>query len=128
MQARRAADEIIYAEIDRRRSNPSATDAGGGDVLGALLAAQDDADGALTDEEVRDQVVSLIAAGFDTTAAAIAWTMHSILVDQRVHRRLRTEIDETVGDEPLTSAHLGEMTYLDAVVSESLRLHPPPDR
>jgi cytochrome P450 len=138
MRARRAADELIYAEITRRRSIPpagTATPGTGptddeardeqGDVLDALLAAQDGTGDGLTDEEVRDQVVSLIAAGFDTTSAAIAWTLHSVLADDHVLDRLRAEIAATVGAAPLTAEHLGSMTYLDAVVSESLRLDPP---
>jgi cytochrome P450 len=134
MRARRAADELIYAEIDRRRSAGSAPCVEArcgderdddGDVLDALLAAQDDTGDGLTDEEVRDQVVSLIAAGFDTTSAAIAWTLHAVLGHDEVRVRLLAEIATTVGDEALTPAHLGAMTYLDAVVAESLRLNPP---
>jgi cytochrome P450 len=131
MRARRAADEIIYDEITRRRkaAGDNRREAGG-DVLDALLDAQDDdehvgqGDG-LTDEEVRDQVVSLVAAGFETTSAGIGWTLHAVHAHPDVTARLRTEVASVVGDDDVTPAHLGAMPYLDAVVSESLRLYPP---
>jgi cytochrome P450 len=133
MRARRAADEIIYDEITRRRKAAGGgdrRDADAGDVLDALLAAQDDGrdrgeDDGLTDEEVRDQVVSLVAAGFETTSAGIGWTLHAVHARPDVAARLRAEVASVVGDGELTPAHLGAMPYLDAVVSESLRLHPP---
>jgi hypothetical protein len=133
MRARRAADGIIYDEITRRRkaAGDDRHDAdGGGDVLDALLAAQDDGqdDGGgdgLTDEEVRDQVVSLVAAGYETTSAGIGWTLHAVHGHPDVAARLRAEVASVVGDSELTPTHLGATPYLDAVVSESLRLYPP---
>ena len=125
MRARHAADEIIFGEITRRRQAAGGDDRG--DVLDALLAAQDDdGDGdGLTDQEVRDQVVSLIAAGYDTTSAAIGWTLHAVLTHDAVAEQVRSEIAAVVGDEDLDASHVVAMPYLDAVVSESLRLHPP---
>jgi cytochrome P450 len=128
MRARGAADDLIYDEITRRRKvvGGGGHDADGGDVLDALLAAQDDGEGdGLTDEEVRDQVVSLVAAGFETTSAGIGWTLHAVHAHPGVAERLREEVASVVGDDALTPTHLGAMPYLDAVVSESLRLHPP---
>ena len=80
---------------------------------------------ACTDQEVRDQVVSLIAAGYDTTSAAIGWTLHAVLTHDAVAERVGAEIAAVVGDDDLDASHLVAMPYLDAVVSESLRLHPP---
>ena len=128
MRARRAADQVIYAEISRRRAEGSGI-GDGADILSALLAAQDDdgaaGDGALSDEEVRDQVVSLIAAGYDTTSAAVAWTLLSVATHPEVRERARAEVALIVGDDDLAVPHLAALPYLDAVVSESLRLHPP---
>lgn len=121
MRARRAVDEIIYAEIEARRADPSDS----GDVLSALLAAQEDGEHPLSDEEVRDQVVSLIAAGYDTTTAGVGWTIHAAFSRPEVRDRARREVDAIVGDRPLTVDLLGSMPYLAGVVSESLRLWPP---
>src|SRR5437763_5985042 len=119
--ARRRTDEPVFAEIEaRRRAGRSGDD---DDVLGWLLEASDpEGDGAkLTDQEVRDQVVSLIAAGYETTSAAVGWTLWAALANPGVWERLRTE----VGDEPVDDYRLRAMTYLDGVVSETLRLWPP---
>lgn len=118
--AQRRTDELVFAEIARRRS---ATAAGGEDVLSWLLEASDpEGDGArLSDQEVRDQVVSLIAAGYETTSAAVGWSVWASLANPGVWERLRAE----VGADPITPERLRTMTYLDGVVSESLRLWPP---
>ena len=119
-RARRSTDELVFAEIARRRAENTT---GGDDVLSWLLDASDpEGDGArLSDQEVRDQVVSLIAAGYETTSAAVGWTMWASLANPGVWERLRAE----VGDEPITAERLRTLTYLDGVVSESLRLWPP---
>jgi len=121
MRARRAVDEIVYAEIETRRAHPSDE----GDVLSALIAAQEDGEHPLSDEEVRDQVVSLIAAGYDTTTAGVGWTIHAVFSRPEVRDRLRAEVRAVAGDDPLTVDVLGSLPYLAGVVSESLRLWPP---
>jgi len=119
--ARRRTDELVFTEIEARRREGVRDDAN--DVLSWLLAASDpEGDGArLTDQEVRDQVVSLIAAGYETTSAAVGWTLWAALAHPGVWDRLRAE----VGDEPVDAERLRTLTYLDGVVSESLRLWPP---
>jgi hypothetical protein len=118
--ARRGTDDLVFAEIATRRREGVGE---GSDVLSWLLAASDpEGDGGrLTDQEVRDQVVSLIAAGYETTSAAVGWTLWAALANPGVWERLRAE----VGDEAITPDRLRAMTYLDGVVSESLRLWPP---
>ncbi len=119
--ARRRTDELVFAEIDARRK--SGVDADADDVLGWLLDASDPEGegGQLSDQEVRDQVVSLIAAGYETTSAAVGWTIWAALANGGVWDRLREE----VGDGPVDAERLRGLTYLDGVVSESLRLWPP---
>jgi cytochrome P450 len=125
MAARRRADEIVFAEIAERRARPD----GGGDVLTALLDAQNGEHGehgeGFTDQEVRDQVISLIAAGYDTASAGVAWAVHALYSRPDVLDAARAEVAEVAGDDPLTADHLAGMPYLGAVVSESLRLWPP---
>jgi cytochrome P450 len=106
---RKAVDEILYAEIARRREQPDLAERD--DVFSALLLAQDESGGRLTDREVRDQLVTLLLAGHETTATGLGWTFDLLLHAPAVLERLRRSLPD--GDE-----------YLDAVVKESLRLRP----
>jgi cytochrome P450 len=118
MRARRVVDRIVLDEIARRRAGPADEH----DLLSSLIAASEDAD-QLSEEEVTDQVVSLIAAGYETTAALVAWTAYAILSDAAVERTLREEL-AGLGDDRSGGA-VGDCAYLDAVVNETLRLHGP---
>lgn len=108
MGARSRADAIVFAEIEQRHL----TNNHGDDLLGSLLDAQDEDGSTLTDQEVRDQVVSLIAGGYETTAAVAAWGLYAAHRDPTIHGQLRTEL----ADRP-------DGPYLGAVIQETLRLH-----
>ena len=124
MAARDAVDELVYAEVARRRAAAADGEVPGDDVLAWLLAAHDGDE--LSDLEVRDQVVSLIAAGYDTTAAAAAWLVHALYAHPHVLAELRAEIDRELPDgAPVDAPALARMAWLDGVVHESLRLWPP---
>src|SRR3954451_6877133 len=102
-------DELIYAEIRERRD---AGDLGERtDVLSRLILAGDDGD-RLTDEELRDQLVTLLLAGHETTATALAWALHELGSNDHQLARART------------AAREGDDAYLEAVMKESMRLHP----
>jgi cytochrome P450 len=118
-RATQALDEVIYAEIDRRRTSPGDE----ADLLTALLAAADEADG-LSDVEIRDQVVSLIAAGYETTSAHATWTIYALLRHPEVLAKVRAEL-AALGDGPITHDGLASLRYLDATLDESLRLYGP---
>ena len=105
-QNRRAVDEVLYAEIARRREDPSLESKD--DVFSALLLAEDEDGNRLSDREVRDELVTLLLAGHETTATGLAWTFDMLLHDAAVHKRARE----------------GDDAYLDAVVKESLRIRP----
>ncbi len=118
VQARRAADAIVYAEIKRRRTERDADD-----VLGWLL---DEANrGDLNDNEVRDQVISLVAAGYDTTAAAMGWVADHLAREPDHAAAIRAEHNVVVGDNRLQIEHLPQLVHTAAFVSEILRHHPP---
>lgn len=108
LAAKAEVDARVYEEIAYRRSHP---DDSASDVLSTLIAAVDEDGGRLTDEEIRDQVISLIAAGYETTSAAMAWLVAEVVRNPGLW-------DDAAGlpyDAP-PIAHL---------VSEALRLHPP---
>jgi cytochrome P450 len=103
-------DRVIHAEIAARRTEDLS---GRDDVLSRLLQVRDEETGsALTDDELRDQLVTLLLAGHETTATALAWTLHELARDPVQERRARDAVDRD-DDE-----------YLEAVLKESLRLHP----
>lgn len=116
---RRAIDAIIDAEIADRRRQPSGDPL---DVLEALVA-----DGSLSDEEIRDQVVTLIGAGYDTTAASLAWMLWCATLAPGLWARLRDEADAVfgaVGETPADSTSLARLDLAHRVMRETLRLHP----
>ncbi|MHA7652926.1 cytochrome P450 [Mycobacterium sp. ML4] len=104
-------DEVLYVEIERRRRAADLSERS--DVLSRLLQAGHQSDDApLTDTELRDQLVTLLLAGHETTASALAWTLHELArhpdVQHRAHLAARDNDD----------------TYLEAVLKEAMRLHP----
>jgi cytochrome P450 len=121
-RARQAVDDIVFREITRRRSVGTAND---DDVLGWLLDAQDNEGPGLSDQEVRDQVVSLVAAGYDTTASAMGWIAAQLAETPALAAAVRSEVDRVTGGERLTIEHLPKLVTAAAVVAETLRLHPP---
>jgi cytochrome P450 len=111
-EQRRAVDEILYAEIARRRAEPDSALAERDDVFSALLLAQDESGQRLTDQEVRDELVTLLLAGHETTATGLAWTFDLLLHTPSVLARLQDSLPS------------GDSEYIDAVVKESLRVRP----
>jgi cytochrome P450 family 135 len=108
-EARAALDQFIYEEISLRRAGPGPV---GDDVLSLLLQARH-ADGhPMSDQELRDELVTVIGAGHETTATALAWSVERLTRESAVLERLREELSSN-GDE-----------YLDAVIKETLRTRP----
>jgi cytochrome P450 len=107
LEIRAQADELIYREIARRRADPS-----GDDILSMLVQSSAEGGDALTDEELRDELVTLMIAGHETTATALAWAFERLTRHPDVLARLRASIED------------GESDYLDAVIKETLRVRP----
>ncbi len=120
MRARQAVDAIVFEEIARRR----ALDDRGDDIISWLIADQEAGDG-LDDQEVRDQIISLIAAGYDTTASAMGWAVAELAGSPDRAEMIRTELSEVTEGKPLSVDHVARLTYTAAFVQEVLRLHPP---
>jgi cytochrome P450 len=118
----RRADDAIVREIRRRRTAPDAAERQ--DILSLLLQVRYEDGAALSDREVRDELVVMLMAGHETTGTALAWTFERILSLPDVEARLRAEVESVVGSEPLAAAHLPRLEYLDAVIKETLRIRP----
>lgn len=119
VKARAVVDEIVFAEISRRRGAKEQSD----DILGWLIDSHDQ--DALSDQEVRDQVVSLVAAGYDTTASAMGWVAANLAQKPAIRDAIRTEVDAVGGITQLTIESLARLAYTAAFVNEILRVHPP---
>jgi cytochrome P450 len=111
------ASEILRAEI-RRGQKEGTKDRT--DVLAMMLAARDEAGEPLTEDEIHDELVTLLVAGHETTATALAWTLKCLLPDPALVSRLRAEVDGAEGD----PSKIGKLELLDGTVKESLRLQP----
>ncbi len=112
LRSRKALDEFIYEEIGLRRKEIEAGEEGHDDVLSLLLQARHDDGSPMSDEELRDELVTVLGAGHETTATGLAWTMERLLRTPRVLDKLRESIAA------------GEDDYLDATVKETLRARP----
>jgi cytochrome P450 len=129
-------DEVIYAEIARRRAQVDLEDRA--DILSLLLLARDEDGQAMTDQELRDELVTLLLAGHETTATSVAWAIERLVRHPDKLERLVAEIDALsptspdggalngpngrAGDPPSRGA--GGDDYMQAVISETLRVRP----
>lgn len=123
-QALAQMDDYLYSLIRERREAARQAEAGeepaGADLLTRLVRNPQ-----LSDELVRDQILTMLIAGHDTSTALLAWTLHLLGRHPRVLERAHREVDSVLGDGPPTAAALHSLYYLDAVVKETLRLYPP---
>jgi cytochrome P450 len=121
LRLRRDIDALLDAEIAQRRAT---SDTSAEDVLSLLLAARDEEGRPMPDEALRDELMTLLLAGHETTATALAWALHRVLTEPGVLDRLRDEIRRVGGNETLAPADVSRLDYLDGVVKETLRLNP----
>lgn len=121
VRARERVDAMIYALIARRRAGEGA---GGTDMLTMLLEAVDEDGGSMDDQELRDQLVTLLSAGHETTATALSWVIAELLGNPDALERTLAELDAVTGGGPPRREDLGRLEYLDAVIKEALRVRP----
>ncbi len=122
-RARRRLDELIFAEIARRRR----TGERGADVLSLLLDATDEDGSRLSDQHVRDEVMTLLFAGHDTTTSAVGFLFYELARHPGAAATLRAERDAAIGAGTPTAVQLmgGALPELDMALQETLRLYPP---
>jgi cytochrome P450 len=121
--ARDKLDRIIYRLIEDRRK--TGTDRG--DLLSMLLLAQDvEGDGGrMTDQQLRDEMITIFLAGHETTANALTWTWYLLSQHEQVEAKLHQELDQVLGLRTATFADVAELRYTEMVLAESMRLYPP---
>ncbi|OBJ48733.1 cytochrome P450 [Mycobacterium sp. 1423905.2] len=121
MAARRSIDDLVDTQIAEARAQPRSDD----HMLMTLLNGRSDDGKGLGDNEIRDAVVSLITAGYETTSGALAWAAHALLTVPGAWEVAAAEVAHVLDGRPPTSADLSALTYLNGVVHETLRLYPP---
>jgi cytochrome P450 family 110 len=119
MRLRQQIDKLIYAEIAERKAevNSSRTD-----ILSLMMATRDEAGEPMTDVELRDELMTLLIAGHETTATSLTWALYWIHKHPEVQEKLLQEL-ETL-EEPLEDNAIFRLPYLNAVCSETLRIYP----
>jgi cytochrome P450 len=120
-QARARLDAIVYDEINRRRRSGER----GADILSLLIDARDEDGTTLDDRHIRDEVMTLLFAGHDTTTSTISFLFHELARNPHERDRVTRELDANVETQP-TFAQLttGELPHLDRAIDETLRLYP----
>jgi cytochrome P450 len=121
-EAAAVLDSVVYGIIEqRRRSNEP-----GSDLLSMLLEARDEETGeAMSDRELRDEVMTLLLAGHETTANALAWTLYLLSKNPGERRKLEAEVDRALDGHAPTFAEVPALAYARMVLEESMRLYPP---
>jgi cytochrome P450 len=115
-------DQILYRLIAQRRRSSKDR----GDLLSILLQARDENDGGgMTDRQLRDEAMTLLLAGHETTALALSWTWYLLAQHPEAMARLRSEVENLLGGRPPTVADLPQLGYAEHVITEGMRLYPP---
>jgi cytochrome P450 len=122
-RARKRIDATMHTMIARRRASGEDK----GDLLSMLIAARDTEDdhAGMTDEQLRDEVVTIFLAGYETIANAMTWTWYLLSQNPEVEARFHQEIDEALDGRLPTMADLPRLNYVERVMAESMRLFPP---
>jgi cytochrome P450 len=121
-RALRELDAVVYRIIgDRRRTGRDETD-----LLSMLLSARDEETGdGMTDRQVRDEVMTMLLAGHETTSIALSWIYYLLSRHPDAQRRITDEVDAVVGHGRPSFAHLERLPWVRRTIEESLRLYPP---
>jgi cytochrome P450 len=121
-EACKVLDSVVYGIIERRRRSGEP----GTDLLSMLLEARDEETGAaMSDRELRDEVMTLLLAGHETTANALSWTLYLLSKNPGERRKLEAEVDRALDGHAPTFAELPALSYARMVIEESMRLFPP---
>jgi pentalenene oxygenase len=118
--ARDAVRATIGEAVDELRASGLDT----GDMLSLLLQAQDEESGQpLTGHQICSEILTLAVAGTETTASVLSWVLYELARNPDIDERVQTELDDVLGDRPVTFDDLSHLPYLGRVITEALRLH-----
>jgi cytochrome P450 len=117
----RRLEGLVFRILAERRADPRDR----GDLLSMLMAARDDDGNAMSDGQLRDELITIFLAGHETTAIALSWTLHLLAQHPLVRDRLVKELFDQLDRRPATVDDLPNLPFADAVVKEAIRLYPP---
>jgi cytochrome P450 len=120
-RAVRELDDVVYGLIRDRRASGQAAD----DLLYALLQVKDEGGRPMPDEQLRDEVMTLLLAGHETTAVSLSWTWYLLAQNPDVEKKLWSELRQVLNGRNPGIQDLDELRYTDRVVKEAMRLYPP---
>ena len=118
VRRKRKIYELLQEEIDERRANPELA---GNDVLSLMMSARDEEGQGLSNIELKDQMMTLLVAGHETTATALSWALYWVHKLPEVKQKLLAELDSCDDTDPLA---ISRLPYLTAVCNETLRIYP----
>ncbi|MCE7946832.1 MAG: cytochrome P450 [Chloroflexi bacterium CFX4] len=120
-QALQEIDALLSQIIRKHRAR--GTD--NGDLLSMLLAAKDEDGNSMSDQQLRDEVITIFLAGHETTAVTLAWAWALLAQNPDVEAKLWAELDSVLGGRPPTLADLANLPYTEMIIKEAMRLYPP---
>jgi cytochrome P450 len=120
-RAVRELDEIVNRIIRERRASGQDT----GDLLSMLMAARDEDGSGMTDRQLRDEILTFLLAGHETTAVSLSWTWYRLSQHPEAEQKLHQELRQVLGGRTPQLEDLPRLPYADKVVRESMRLYPP---
>ena len=121
-RAMKRLDAIVYGLMEGRGADGNGSD----DLLGRLFAARDEETGeGMDDRQIRDEAVTLILAGHETSAMALTWTLYLLATHPEIEERLVEHLEAELHGAPAGTEDLSRLTYLKQVVQEAMRLYPP---
>ncbi|MGZ4122691.1 MAG: cytochrome P450 [Tumebacillaceae bacterium] len=115
-------NEAVYALIERKKHMPRE---GKHDLLSLLLETRDENGQPIPDREIRDQILTILIAGHETTANALSWVWYLLSQHPEVEAQFHNELDTVLGDRSPTFADVPNLTYTQLILQETLRLYPP---
>ncbi len=132
-RAKKTLDDVVFRLIAERRANAAKTGEFGDDLLGMLMAATEEPDanapgaarGGMDDQQLRDEIITMILAGHETTANLLSWTVYLLSKHPDVERRVREEARRVLGDRDPALEDVKSLEYTRMVLDEALRLYPP---
>ncbi len=117
----REIDTVLYEQIAQRKA---AAQNGRTDIMAMLVEARDEDGQPMSDQELRDEMITMLLAGHETTATSLSWVVHRLLQNPTVLEKVRAELQRVIGDGPIQAEHVSELEYLDATIKETARLNP----
>ena len=130
-RARKRLDAVVHRMIADRRRQQQTDNTDHGDLLSMLMSSRDEEattaaeQTGMTDEQLRDEILTIFLAGYETTANALTWTWFLLAQNPEAAGRFYEEIDRVLGDRAATLEDLPQLRYVEQVFAESMRLYPP---